>query len=367
MGDWFTNLAKGVTGALGNAADFAGTVFNAPDLGISEALSGGRKTLNTGRFDPNTGKQMNNVNPFTEGFYNTAIHTPETALNTINPIVPTPQLNINTPPVIDTTAKGLGGTTASSITQEQANPLLASLRTLDTILGNKNAQSQEEFNRAKTGFDTQDILDKQNFEQNRFQNENTLTKNNQAALLNAANASTGLRGVLAGMGGLSGSGLDIIKRLTGLAANADTGNARQTFDTNATNLNTAWNQAEQTQRQRRQDAEATLANNLQNNKASVLTSRQSIFQKLADLFGAGTSEGNRYASEASALAAPIAETTRATVAPYAAPSASFSPAALQSYLAGTQNLTASTTDTGAPINSPVYSSSKKKDQLTGVA
>ena len=251
----------------------------------------------------------------------------------------------------------------------QTDPLLASLGSLDTILGNKNQQSQDEFGRAIAGYDAQDAIDRRNFDQNTFQNENTFTSNNQAALLNAANAGTGLKGVLSSLGGLAGSGVDVISRLVGLAANSDSGDARQTFETNATGLNNAWGQAEQQQRQRREDANATLSNNLMNNEANVLQSRQSIYQQLANAFGGNDARGAEYAGKAGALAAPIANTTRATVAPYQSASAAFSPGALQEYLGGTQQLDASaTTNPGGstPINSPLFGQ-KKKETLSGVA
>ena len=252
-------------------------------------------------------------------------------------------------------------------TAAQTDPLLASLKSLDTIRGNKNQQTQNEYNTAINGYNSQDALDKANYDKNVFANENTFTGNNQASLLNAANAYTGLRGVLSSLGGLSGSGVDTIKRLVGLAANSDTGAARKTFDANAGALNDTWGQAERQQRQRRADASATRDNNLQNNEANVLTSRQHIYEQLANLYGAGNSQGNDYASQASALAAPIAATTKATVAPYEAASSLFSPGALQNYLAGTQNLNVNTSDSSAPINSPAYVDMKKKDKLSGVA
>lgn len=262
-----------------------------------------------------------------------------------------------------------GGGGAVGPSKAQTAPLLASLDSLDTILTNKNQQTDDEFGKAIAGYDSQDALDKQNYDKNVFTNENTLTGNNQAALLNAANGATGLRGVLSSLGGLAGSGVDVIKRLVGLAANSDTGAARQTFDTNAGNLTSAWSQAEQQQRQRREEAKATHENNRQNNEANVLTSRQSIYQQLANLFGAGNTEGDTYASKATSLAAPIAASTRATVAPYAKASSSFSPGALQDYLAGTQNLSVNTSgDTGSTaINSPAFVNGKKKDTLSGVA
>lgn len=261
-----------------------------------------------------------------------------------------------------------GGVPAPS--EAQTAPLLASLASLDTILGNKNQGSQDEYGRAIAGYDAQDELDHRAIQQNTEQNEGNYTANNQSALLNAANASSGLRGVLSSIGGLAGSGVNIVKKLVGLAANSDTGAARTTFNTNATDLSQAAANTTQLEKQRRDDAAATLANNKQNNQAQVLNSKQSIYQQLASLFGAGTAKGDEYASTAAGLAAPIAATTKASVAPYAASSSLYSPAALATYLAGTQKLNASATsgtDSSIPINAPGYGSPTKKDTLTGVA
>jgi len=253
-------------------------------------------------------------------------------------------------------------------TRAQIDPLLSALATLDDVLSNRNSQSRSEYSRAIKGYDEQDQLDRGAYDKNVDQNEQSFTTNNQRALLNAANASSGLRGVLSSLGALGGSGVDIVRRLVGLAANEDTGASRQNFDVNADNLTTSWSAAEREQRQRRQDAEATLSNEMQNNKADVLNSRQSIYKELAGLYGPDASEGMDYASKASALSAPIAATTRATVAPYAKSSSLYSPGALQEYLAGTQNLEVDTSGkSSTPINSPIFSNGKKKEQLAGVA
>lgn len=247
------------------------------------------------------------------------------------------------------------------------DPLLASLSHMDEILGNKNQASNDEYNTAMNGYNASDAIDSQNHAQNVARNESTYTKNNQAALLNAANAATGLRGQLSAMGSAGGSGQHVIDKLVGLAANSDAGAARGTFDTNAEGIGQSWDTAQHQAEQRKLEAGATHDNNLQNNEASVLNSKQSIFQQLAQLFGAGTAQGDDYASQASALAAPIAATTKASVAPYAASNSLFSPAALQSYLAGTQNLNVSTAGGSTPINAPAYMATQKKDQLSGVA
>lgn len=257
-------------------------------------------------------------------------------------------------------------------TDAEMAPILASMSQLDTILGNKNDQSNNEYGTAIAGYDAQDKLDQNAITQNRTQNETNLTSDDWKALLNAANGATGLRGTLASLGALSGSGAEVVRHLTGLAANSDQGNARKTFDTNAGQISQSAAQVEQQEKQRRLDAKATLDNNIQNNQATVLTSRQGLYQKLADLWGAGTSQGNSYAAQAAALAAPIAATTRASVAPYATASSLYTPDTLKTYLAGTQNLNTSTTGGSTdqtPINSPAYvpPTSKKDASLAGVA
>lgn len=325
---------------------------------------------------------------------NLSLGTAPTGNVSLGAVAPTGNLSIGSAPQYDTVmgngtngvvatfvphVAGAAGTTTAGGTSvgggggvalpsaAQTSPLLASLDSLDSILTNKNQGSQDEYGRAIAGYDASDTLDKQNYDQNTAQNETTLTGNNQKALLNAANASTGLRGVLASLHALGGSGMDIVKHLVGLAANQDTGAARDTFDTNAKSLVQAWQQTDQQEKQRRADADALLKNNMSNNEADVLQSKQSILQQLANLFGSGTSQGNDYAAKATALAAPIAATTKTTVAPYAKASSLFSPGALQSYLGGTQNLNVATSGGNSitPINSPNYV--PKKDQLAGVA
>lgn len=252
--------------------------------------------------------------------------------------------------------------------QAQIDLLTGQLGALDTTLSNKNATSRAEYQRAIDSYDGQFKLDKSAYDKNVFNNENTYTGNNQAALLNAANAGTGLRGVLASLGALAGSGGDVVNRLVGLAANSDAGNARQTFEVNADNLGTAWAQAEQDDKQRRIDADATLKNNLLSNEATVLNAKQGIYEKLAGLYGDGTPQANDYLSKAAGLTSKIAKTSKASVAPYAKASSLFSPGDMQQYLAGTQNLNVYASGSSqTPANSPLFGTGRKKDKLAGVA
>lgn len=270
----------------------------------------------------------------------------------------------------DTLLASNGGTAGRPApTDAQLAPLLASLSSLTDILTNKNQNSQDEHDRAINSYNAADTLDANAHNDAVHGNEETYTGNNQAALLNAANASGGLSGVLASLHALGGSGMDVVRRLVGLAANADSGAARNTFDGNAKTIDNGWQTAVREQGQRRDDAESSLVNNKQNNEAGVLTSKQSILQQLATMFGAGTAKGDQYSADSAALSAPIAATTRASVAPYVAPSSTFSPGATQSYLAGTKNLnvTAAGPSSSTAINAPGYNPSIKKETLSGVA
>ena len=261
------------------------------------------------------------------------------------------------------------GTGRTAPTAAQLAPLLASLASLTDILTNKNKNSQDEHDRAIDSYNAADALDANAHNDAVHGNEETYTGNNQAALLNAANASNGISGVLASLHALGGSGMDVVRRLVGLAANADSGAARNTFDGNAKTIDNGWQTAVREQGQRRDDAESSLVNNKQNNEAGVLTSKQSILQQLATMFGPNTAEGDKYSADSAALSAPIAATTRASVAPYVAPSSTFSPGATQSYLAGTKNLNVTTAgpSSSTPINAPGYNPSIKKETLSGVA
>lgn len=263
---------------------------------------------------------------------------------------------------------GGGAAAAAGPTEAQLAPAMASLGSLDQVLANRNQASHDEYGRAVAGYKAQDALDSTNHDDSIAQNESSYTAGNQAGLLNAANAYGGLRGVLSSLGGLSGSGAGVIERLVGLAANADTGNARKNFETNATGISQNWATADQARKQRDADSVALRDNNLQNNQADVLNARQSIFKELANLFGAGTARGNEYSAKAAGLAGDIASTTRKSIAPYQAASSLYSPAALKQYLGGTQNLNVSTAGgpSGPAMNSPVFNSDKRKDQLNGV-
>lgn len=305
-------------------------------------------------------------------------NSPGSAQNIASGMNTTPQGGNSSPTQTGPTAQQIAAQQAAAAKAKAdvaANPVLASLNTLDTILGNKNQQSHDAYAKALASYDSQDALDKQAHDDQVTQNDSSLASNNMAALLNAAHGGEGLRAVLSSLGALAGTGENVVHKLTGLAANSDAGAAKDTFSTNATNLNHAWQQTDQQEHQRRSDADSELFNEQQNNKADVLNSRKSMYDQLANIYGTDTADGVNWAGKSAALAPEIAGTTRAQVAGYQAPSALYSKANLANYLAGTKNLNVNTSGgdgsssnaAPTPINSPLFSNTKKQDQLAGVA
>lgn len=252
-----------------------------------------------------------------------------------------------------------------------ANPILASLGTLDGVLNNKLTQAQQTHDQFINKYNDLDAQDHDQLNSQTEQNNSNLASNDMAALLNAAHGGQGLRAVLASLGALSGSGENILHRLVGEAANSDANAAHQTFSTNATSLNEAGKAMDSAEKNRRVDADSALFNDQQDARANVLNSRKGLYDQLANLYGTGTAEGDDYAGKSAALAPEIANTTKASVAAYQPASSLYSPQSLATYLAGTKNLSVNTSGgpetPSTPLNSPLFPSGQKKDQLPGVA
>lgn len=259
----------------------------------------------------------------------------------------------------------------AAATQAAANPILASLGTLDGVLNNKLTQAQQTHDQFINKYNDLDAQDHTQLNNQTEQNNSNLASNDMAGLLNAARSGQGLRAVLASIGALSGSGQNILHRLVGEAANSDLNAAHQTFGTNATSLNEAGKAMDSAERNRRVDADSALFNDQQDARASVLNSKKTLYDQLANLFGTGTAQGDDYAGKSAALAPQIADTTKASVASYQPASSLYSPQSLSTYLAGTKNLNVNTsggpTTPSTPLNSPLFPSGQKKDQLPGVA
>ena len=249
--------------------------------------------------------------------------------------------------------------------EQQANPLRQALAGLDTTLSNRLSQNQGEYDKVLQQYNEMDAQDAAAHAKQVGDNEAALTSQRQSQMLQGARLGNNLQSVLASMGALNGTGGFLANQAVQGIVNSGLGSAKEAFDTNAGNINTAYEQAEREQRQRRDDASTLLANKNSNTRADVMTNRQNILNQLGNLFGAGTAKGADYLGQAGALYGDIANTTRPNVGTYQKASSLYSPSALQSYLDGIGN-TSIQSQSGAasqtPINSPLFAQNDKRRQ-----
>lgn len=250
--------------------------------------------------------------------------------------------------------------------QRQVDAILNSLSALDTIRSQSRASSQETYDRNLAGYNAAEAESLAAYNKNVGQNEANFASDRQAALLAAAQGGRGLRSVLSAMGALSGTGSVLADRAIAAGANADIGEAQDTFKTNAGNLTTAYQGTKREEEQRRNDAAAALQNELRSADLSRAQGRQSAFTNIANLYGLDTAQGGDYAAQASSLYPEIAAASKQEVGKYAAPSNLYSTQALQDYLAGTKDLSVKTA-TGNSANTPAltaaYGRTKREDQI----
>lgn len=250
--------------------------------------------------------------------------------------------------------------------QRQVDAILNSLSALDTIRNQSRTSAQEMYDKNLASYNTAEAESLAAYNKNVGQNESNLAADRQAALLTAAQGGRGLRSVLSAMGALSGTGSVLADRAIAAGANADIGEAQDTFKTNASNLTTAYQGTKREEEQRRNDAAAALQNELRSADLSRAQGRQSAFTNIANLYGLDTAQGGEYAAQASSLYPEIAAASRQEVGKYAAPSNLYSTQALQDYLAGTKDLSVKTA-VGNSANTPAltaaYGRTKREDQI----
>lgn len=261
---------------------------------------------------------------------------------------------------------------AEAKVKAEVDLIMSNMRNLDKVLANRNKTAQDTYNQAIKSYDDTFALDRQARDKAVTQNEQANTDARQAAMVQAAVGGRGLRSVLASMGALGGTGLDLANQAVAREANIDIGNADKNFQTNAGNITDSWARAEDEDRKRRAEAETTLTNTKTNNAADIASSRQSMYNQLAGMYDRGTSEANSYLAKASALSPQIAAGSRQAVTPYAKSQQLFAPGQLQEYLGGVRDLSvgasaAPSGQTSLPINSPLFGQLEDKRRQIGVA
>lgn len=246
------------------------------------------------------------------------------------------------------------------------SPLLAALDALGIARDTSNNNAQSDYQNTIKQYNDLFGIDQTKYNGQVTQNEQNLTGNRQAALLQAAQGGQGLRAVLAAMGALNGTGSILADRAIGQAANKDIGDAQNTFETNASSLQGAWADTEAQDKQRRAQADAALRASQNANDTSFYNNKIDILGKLANAYGANTGQGANYANEAASLYGKVAAIPQGQAVSYTPVSNLYNPQNLASYLAGTNNLQVQTqpgSDAGA-TPSVVATVSKRKDELS---
>lgn len=355
--------------SLGDVIDSIGTFFNLPEIGLSEAAAGGKKTSNTGRVDINRGlSNAISTGPLSVGGHSpnlTGAYDAAVALDPVKPPIPVDDTGTNgsgvTGATNSNTVIGGGGVGPSQI---EINALMNAISQTDTVRDNRNAQAQNDFQKAMDAYSAQNAIDRARHEDQLAQNDSTMTRNRQQSLLSSAQGSRGLSQVLAALGALGGTGSILANRAVAQQANQDLGNAQDVFNANAKSLTDSWVDAEGQQRQREEDARNKLQALRQNNENARLTDQQSIFNQLAGLYGAGTSGYSQNIARAAALQPQITQTTNPIDSRFVGANSTYAPAALKNYLAGIGDMSVKTQGGGGssniPINSPLFAVSDKR-------
>lgn len=260
--------------------------------------------------------------------------------------------------------------TSTAPSQAVIDPLLSALTGIDTSLAGTLGNAQTKFDNVIKGYNDQDALDANAHANQVTQNDQQLASNRWLSLLENSRSLGGLRSVLDSFGGLAGDGANIARSMAESAANRDFGDAKNNFETNTEQIGTNWQQALHDAEQRRQDANAALGADQAAARLAASQGRQNIFEKLANLFGTDTAQGQSYASKAGGENADIAKFQVAANAPgkYASASPLFTPQALQNVLSRTRQVGLGNGASQEPINSPLYQApDRRKDQLPAVA
>lgn len=277
---------------------------------------------------------------------------------------------VQNPVVKRTGSTGTGsGSVSQGPSQAQLDQMNSQLAQLDTLLADKNRTTTDAYNQTTRSYDDMLALDRQARDKATQQNETALTEARQAAKVQAAQGGAGLKAVLASMNALGGTGAKLADQAVAREANIDIGNADKNFRTNADNLTSSWAAAEDADKRRREEARTIRDNELSQNRAETLTSRQSMLNTLAGMYDKGTAQANNYLTQATSLNPAIVNASRKNVAQYQKASQLFSPQKLQEYLGGVRDLQVNTTAgaSGAPVNSSIFATSDDKRRRTNIA
>lgn len=257
-----------------------------------------------------------------------------------------------------------GGTTRPVLNQAAVDATQAAINSLDTELGTGYGNIEGSYGSLIGKYDVEKSRNKEDFDEQTFTNTTNLGKNKQNALLAAAQGRRGLRGTLASLGALSGTGSELADRAVTTEANQDLGEATETYGGNARQLGKAWDRFSEEDEDRRREATTARENQRTALEGSVLSKRQQFYQKMADLFAeaGNTGEASNWLNMAGGLNEGIAARTRVGATPFTARTAAFTPGDLENYLAGAGDLRVNVGPggTGARTPSSIFAGRSRK-------
>lgn len=254
--------------------------------------------------------------------------------------------------------------TGPAVNSAALNMYNSQLAALSQQLANLLASNSDQYNSVMGGYQSEFDNASQQHAQAVTQNEQNQNNSRQAAELAAAQGARGLRATLAAIGGLGGTGDVLANRMVAQSANADIGNANDTFDSNATSLQNTWDTTQTANDRRKADAAAQLQNANTKSRGDVAAQGQDIYSKMAGLYGTANDTGNANTMVARGMAyqPDITAASRSVAPTYDRSRLSFSPGELAKYLGGQNDMSVNVAggDSGLPAGQ-IYTNTKKRD------
>lgn len=264
---------------------------------------------------------------------------------------------------------GVAGSAAPQFKDTTAarNATQANIDAVDVGLNNSLAGINSEFERIMRQYAEEKELNTKAYDEQTQQNEQRRSAGTQAGLLAAAQGARGLRGVLASLKALGGTGELLANRAVAQTANADLGENDRTFDANATQLTNAYARTRQDEENRDNEARSARANQEKAARREAAQQRQSLYEKMAGLWtdAGNNAEAANFLGRSGSQARVMADNIPTQAGAYTTRASVFDPGKLASYLAGNNDMTVKAGDagTGSPINSPLYALARKREEV----
>lgn len=236
----------------------------------------------------------------------------------------------------------------------------AGLSKVDQSLNTGIGKINEALGKVTGQYDTEYNSNKTIYGDNSTTNQQNLQRNKQSALVNAAQGRQGLFGVMSSLGALSGSGIDLANNAVKKGANDDLSGAADNFSTNQVSLDNSFGAFEAEDKRRRENAKIAAKNAETNARGDAAKQKQEFYTNLSNDYAAMGDSGNsmKFADLAGGLYGDIAKSNIPN-SQIAYTGAAFTPATLESYMTGAENMQVKATPaqagqgTGGLIASPL--------------